>query len=66
MKNEASAKLPTLAVIAVVAFQLLVAALGLILFFARGVRIGIAEYSAESIHPPDRWYALGSRLLCAQ
>ena len=47
--NGSSAKLPTLAVIVVVVFQILVAALGLILF-ARGVRIEIAEYSAD--HAP--------------
>jgi hypothetical protein len=61
MNNESSAKLPTLAVIAVAVFQFLVAALVLILF-ARGVRIEIAEYSAESAHPPDVWYVLGGLL----
>jgi|SRR5580658_1297908 uncharacterized membrane protein (DUF2068 family) len=61
MDNESSAKLPALAVIAVVGFQFLVAALGLILS-ARGVRIEIAENSAEYIHPPDVWYALGGLL----
>lgn len=61
MNNESSAKLPTLAVIAVVVFQFLVAALALILF-ARGVRIEIAEHSAEYTHPPDVWYALGELL----
>ncbi len=59
--NESSAKRPTLAVIAVIVFQFLVAALGLILF-ARGVRIEIAEYSAEYIHPTDVWYAFGGLL----
>jgi len=61
MNNESSAKLPRLAVIAVVVFQFLIAALGLFLF-ARGVRIEIAEYSAEYTHPPDAWYALGGLL----
>jgi hypothetical protein len=61
MNNGSSAKLPTLAVIVVVVFQILVAALGLILF-ARGVRIEIAEYSAESTHPPDVWFAFGGLL----
>ena len=61
MNNESSAKLPTWAVIAVVVFQFLVAALGLILF-ARGVRIEIGEYSAEYTHPADVWYALGGLL----
>ena len=61
MNNESSAKLPSLAVIAVAVFQFLVAVLGLILF-ARGVRIEISEYSAEYIHPPDAWYALGGLL----
>jgi hypothetical protein len=61
MSNKPSAKLPTMAVIAVAVFQFLVAALGLILF-ARGVRIEIAGYSAEYIHPPDVWYALGGLL----
>lgn len=61
MNNESSAKLPRLAVIAVVVFQFLIAALGLFLF-ARGVRIEIAEYSAEYTHPPDAWYALGALL----
>jgi hypothetical protein len=50
-----------LAVIAVVVFQLLVAVFALILF-ARGVRIQIAEYSAEYTHPPDRWYTIGALL----
>ena len=61
MNNEPSAKLPTMAVTAVVVFQFLVAALGLILF-ARGVRIEIAEYSAEYTHPADVWYAFGGLL----
>ena len=61
MSNKPSAKLSTMAVIAVAVFQFVVAALGLILF-ARGVRIEIAEYSAEYAHPPDVWYALGGLL----
>jgi len=61
MNNESSAKLSTLAVIAVAVFQFLVAALGLILF-ARGVRTEIVEYSAEYTHPPDIWYVLGGLL----
>jgi hypothetical protein len=61
MNNESSAKLPTLPVIAVVVFQFLIAALGLILF-ARSVRIEIVEYSVEYIHPPDLWYAFGGLL----
>jgi hypothetical protein len=58
MKNESSAKLPSLAVIVVVGFSNSRCVLGLILF-ARSVRIQIAEYAAEYVHPPDRWYALG-------
>jgi lysylphosphatidylglycerol synthetase-like protein (DUF2156 family) len=61
MNNGSNAKLPMLAVIAVVVFQFLVAALGLILF-ARGLRIEMAEYSAEYTHPPDAWYAFGGLL----
>jgi hypothetical protein len=61
MNNESTAKLPTLAVIVVVVFQFLIAALGLILF-GRGVRIEIAEYSAEYTRPADVWYALGGLL----
>ncbi len=61
MNNESSAKLTTLAVIAVVVFQFLIAALRLILF-ARGVRIEIAEHSVEYTHPPDLWYAFGGLL----
>ncbi len=64
MNNESSAKLPTLPVIAVTVFQFLVAALGLFLF-VRGVRIEIAEYSAEYTHPPDAWYVLGGLLASA-
>ena len=61
MNNESSTKLPTLAVIAVAAFQFLIAALALILF-VRGVRVEMAEYSAEYIHPPDVWYDFGGLL----
>jgi hypothetical protein len=50
-----------LTVIAVAVFQFLIVALGLILF-ARGVRIEIAEYSVEYIHPPDVWYTFGGLL----
>ena len=64
MNNESSAKLPTLPVIAVTVFQFLVAALGLFIF-VRGVRIEIAEYSAEYTHPPDPWYVLGGFLAAA-
>jgi len=61
MNNESSAKVATLAIAAVAVFQFLVAALGVVLF-ARGVRIEIAEYSAEHALPPDAWYALGGML----
>jgi hypothetical protein len=61
MNDEASAKLPRLAVIAVVVFQFLIAVLGLILL-ARGVRIETAQYSVEYFYPPDLWYAFGGLL----
>jgi hypothetical protein len=61
MKNPSSAKLSMWAVIAVVVFQFLIAALGLILF-ARSVRIEMAEYSTEVTHSPDLRYVLGGLL----
>jgi hypothetical protein len=61
MKSESSAKLPTLAVRAVVVFQFMIAALGMILF-ARGVKIEAVEHSAESAHSMEAWYALGGLL----
>jgi uncharacterized membrane protein len=62
MTNESNMKLPTLAVISVVVFQLLIAALSLILF-VRGVRVEMVEYSAEYIHPPDARYDFGVLLI---
>ena len=61
MENEASAKRPTLAVIAVAVVQFLIALFGLILFI-RGARVEAAEYSAEYFHPPDVWYGFGGLL----
>jgi uncharacterized membrane protein len=61
MNKEFNPKLPTLAVMAVVLFQFLIAALSLILF-VRGVRVEIVEYSTEYIHPTDAWYAFGGLL----
>jgi hypothetical protein len=61
MNKEFNPKLPTLAVMAVVLFQFLIAALSVILF-VRGVRVEIVEYSTEYIHPIDAWYAFGGLL----
>jgi len=61
MNKQSRPTRPTLAITAVVVFQFLIAALGLILF-ARGVHIEIAEYSAEYTHASGVWYAFGGLL----
>src|ERR1700720_637508 len=61
MNKEFNPNLPTSAIMAVVLFQFLIAALSLILF-VRGVRVEIVEYSTEYIHPTDAWYAFGGLL----
>jgi hypothetical protein len=61
MNDQSSTGRPTFPVVSVAVFQFLIAALAL-LFFARGVRIAIAEYSAEYAHPPARWYVFGTLL----